>query len=393
MMRTVARATATAARTFGLFAAALLSVQAIGATRTLAAQIPPAAAPATQKIPDRFTDQEFWKFINDVSEPGGYFRSDNILSNETGFQYVIPSLLRAPREGKVYLGVGPEQNYTYIAALKPKIAIIFDIRRGNLHEHMLYKALFELSPDRAEFMSRLFSKPRPAGLDTTVSADSLFEAYWWIPTDSALYRKNRDAVRDLLVTKHGWSPLSAEMNDIYYVYDQFYYWGPSITYNLGQGAGRGGGMPTYREIMTATDGAGKNRAYLATEANWRFIKDMHARNMIVPVVGDFGGPKAIRAVGDWLKERGGVVTAFYASNVEQYLFQDGKAWAYYDNVASLPVDSNSVFIRSAGGGARGFVGGGGMRGPNLLCSIPQLLAAHKAGQTGSYAGVLALCSY
>ena len=65
----------------------------------------------------------------------------------------------------MYLGVGPEQNFPYIIALKPGMAIIFDMRRGNLHEHLLYKAMFELSNDRADFLSRLFSRARPAGLD------------------------------------------------------------------------------------------------------------------------------------------------------------------------------------------------------------------------------------
>ena len=66
----------------------------------------------------------------------------------------------------MYLGVGPEQNFTYITAVRPRMAFILDIRRGNLQEHLLYKALFELSADRAEFLSRLFSRPRAAGLTT-----------------------------------------------------------------------------------------------------------------------------------------------------------------------------------------------------------------------------------
>src|SRR4051812_15178052 len=75
-------------------------------------------ATAQSTIPNRFTDKEFWQFVTDVSEPGGYFRSDNFLSNEMGFLYPIPELKRTTRPGGVYLGVGPEQNFTYIAALQ-----------------------------------------------------------------------------------------------------------------------------------------------------------------------------------------------------------------------------------------------------------------------------------
>ena len=83
-----------------------------------------------------------------------------------------------------------------------------------------------------------------------------------------------------------------------------------------------------------------------------------SRNLVVPVVGDFGGPKAIRAVGHYLKSRGGTVGAFYLSNVEQYLYQDGKWDAFCRNVATLPLDQSSTFIRSQSGGG-GFGGRGG----------------------------------
>jgi hypothetical protein len=334
-----------------------------------------------------------------MSEPDGTFRSENILSNETGFQMVIPGLLKAPRAGKVYMGVGPEQNFTYIAAIKPKMAIIVDIRRGNRCEHLLYKALFELSKDRAEFISRLFSKPRPAGLDTTTSADSIMNAFWNVNTDTAMYTKNRAEVRDVLLKKHSLPLDAADLNGIDYVYEQFLYGGPSITYNFStngyiNGGGRGGNsMPTYYDIMTATDGTGLNRSYVANEANWRWLKDLEGRNMLVPIVGNFGGPKAIREVAKWLKERNAVVTAFYASNVEQYLFQDGIAFNYYDSVAELPTDSTSVFIRSNGGGGRGggFGGPGGMRGPNYMCPIQQLLSVYKAGRIGYYGDIFNYC--
>jgi hypothetical protein len=355
-----------------------------------------AAAPATQQLPARLTDNEFWKFISDMSETAGFFRSENLLSNETGYQMVIPPLLSGPRTNKVYLGVGPEQNFTYIAALKPKIAIIFDIRKGNLLEHLLYKALFELSANRAEFIEKLFSKTHVNGLDTNSTAEAIAAAYWEVFGDSAIYKKNRDAVRDVLAKKHGFALTENDWIDLFWVYDQFYYNGLPITYSSSGGMGGGGrnSMPTYRTLMESNDGRGGNRGFLGTEANWRYLKDMHAKNLIVPVVGDFGGGKAIKAVGAWLKERGATVGAFYASNVEQYLFQDNKAWSYYENVATLPIDSSSVFIRSGNGGGRGTMNGlGGMNQPNRMCSIQRLLDVNKAGRIGSYNDIFLLCEY
>ena len=344
-----------------------------------------AEAPTTG-IPARLSDADFWALIESVSEPGGYFRSDNILSNEIGFQTVIPELLRTTRRGDVYLGVGPEQNFTYITALEPKMALIFDIRRGNMHMHLLYKALFELSADRAEFVSRLFSKPRPRGLDSTATADSIFGAYWYVATDSALYRRNLAAVNNHLVKQHGF-PLSADdLAGIEYVYQAFFYDGPSITYSYPRR--QAGQYPNYADLMVATDASGMQRSFLATEKIFRQLKSMETRNLIVPVVGDFGGPTAIRAVGDYLRAHEATVGAIYVSNVEQYLFQSDAWRRYYDSVGTLPVDSTTTFIRSVGGSFGGGRGGGYVRLPSVLSSVQGLVAAYRAGRINSYYDVI-----
>src|SRR5678815_4987483 len=136
-------------------------------------------------VPTRLSDEQFWKLATDSSEEDGYFRSDNLLSNETTFQYVIPDVLNVARQGRVYLGVGPEQNFTYISALKPSMAFIIDIRHGNFDVHLLYKALFELSKDRVDFVSRLFSRKRPADLKPQSSIEEVFRACLLYTSDAA----------------------------------------------------------------------------------------------------------------------------------------------------------------------------------------------------------------
>ena len=126
-------------------------------------------------LPDSLSNAAFWALSDELSEPNGYFQSDNLVSNEIQFQQVIPDLEKTARANRVYLGVGPEQNFTYIAALKPAMVFIVDVRRGNLQLHLMYKALFELSADRADFVSRLFSKKRPAGLTADSTAEEIFE--------------------------------------------------------------------------------------------------------------------------------------------------------------------------------------------------------------------------
>jgi hypothetical protein len=314
------------------------------------------------ELPARLTDQEFWSLITSSSEPGGYFRSENITnltSNELWFQYVVPDLVARTKPGGVYLGVGPEQNYTYMAALKPKMAIIFDIRRGNLDLQLMYKAIFELSKDRADFISMLFSKPRPAGLDAASTVLTLFNAFATSATSESLHRQNLAAIQNQLTKTHGLPLPADDLTGISDVYQTFYWNGYAVR-----------ASPTYAELMTATDAAGVARGYLASEDRFLFLKDLEARNLVVPVVGDFGGPKAIRAVGAYLKDQGGVVEAFYLSNVEQYLTQDGKWDAFCGNVATLPLDGGSTFIRSTSGGGFG-------RGVGFVSSLGAMAAEVK----------------
>jgi hypothetical protein len=296
-------------------------------------------------LPASLTDREFWKVITDLSEPDGFFRSDNLLSNEMGYQQVIPDLLSRAKTGRVYMGVGPEQNFTYIAATKPAMVFIIDIRRGNLDLQMMYKALFELSADRADFVALLFARKRPAGLTAASTADEIFTAVQNADKTEDLFNENLKTIQEHLTLKHGFELSSEDLKGIEYVYRAFFKFGPQIQYSS-SGSFGGSFQPSYAELMVATDGAGLNRGFLANEDNFRVLKDLHSKNLLVPVVGNFAGPKAIRAVGQYIRQKGGTVSAFYLSNVEQYLMMDGIWGAFCASVATLPLDDSSTFIRS-----------------------------------------------
>src|SRR5437870_897139 len=216
--------------------------------------------------PVELTDRQFWNLSRDSSESDGFFRSDNLLSNETSFQYVIPDLLRSVKQGRVYLGVGPEQNFTYINAFRPAMAIIIDIRHGNLDVHLMYKALFELSRDRIDFVSRLFSRKRPAGLTTNSTVDEISSAFIKADADKELYEENLKAIEDHLMKTHGFPLSSGDRDGIEWAFSNFYRFGPAITYSSSLsantspasvgatgGGGRGNGA-TYADLMTADDG-------------------------------------------------------------------------------------------------------------------------------------------
>ena len=310
--------------------------------------VPPSAGGSTGNLPQQLPDKDFWALSGSLSEPNGYFRSDNLVSNEIWMQHVIPDLLKTTEPGRVYLGVGPEQNFTYIASVKPAMVFIVDVRRGNLHLHLFYKALFELSADRAEFVGRLFAKKRPDGLGATSTALEIFNAYSEVPTSETIYKENLQAVRDHLMKKRGLPLSDDDLKGVEYIAYSFYWYGPGIHYSSTGGRG-GRSMPTYFDLMVSTDAEGRNRTFLSSDETFLVLKNLHAKNLLVPVVGNFGGAKALRAVGKYVRDSGGTIAAFYLSNVEQYLGQQGLWPAFCANVASLPLDDKSTFIRSVRG--------------------------------------------
>ena len=358
------------------------------------------AAPAhAQSLPARLTDDEFWRLVTDISEPGGFFRSDNFVSNETTFQYVIPELQRSHAPGGVYIGVGPDQNFTYIAALRPRMAFVVDIRRQNLVEHLMYKAAIELSPTRADFLSLIFSRPRPGGLTDTASAATLMQAYLAAPPDSIRYRKNLAAITEQLVARHKFALTAEDLASLAYVYEAFFAAGPELTYSFSTARGTrvpffGRRMPNYAELMAETDALGVARSYLASEAAYRGLRELELDNLLVPVTGDFAGDKAIRAIGAYLKAHDATVTAFYTSNVEQYLFQQADDWRkYYANVATLPLNAKSTFIRAVFN-YMGFrdpsSGTPGPRSTTMLSPIQDLLKAVDDGKVMTYYDIIQL---
>jgi hypothetical protein len=355
------------------------------------------AQATTRALPARISDSTFWKMITDISEPGGYFRlTDNFTSNEMEVGELSAMLRSSGVNGGVYVGVGPEQNLSYIAAIRPKMAFVVDIRRQAVVQHLMFKAMFELSKDRADFLTLLFARPRPAGIDSATSIQKIWELYKVQLPDSALAVKLRTQIEQKLTKDHGFALTTEEIAQLKSVIEAFQYFGPSITTQSGSGGGRGGGFGGGRSFADMTgyslDASGQPQSFLSTEDNFRFVKSIEDRNLLVPVSGDFGGPKAIRAIGAWLKTQDATVSAFYVSNVEQYLFQDQKSQAFYENASTLPMDAKSVFIRPYS--MRRFGRGGGFNGdPNnpvrSLCPMQEFLKAAAAGRVASNNDALA----
>jgi len=329
-------------------------------------------------LPAALGDDDFREMTSKFSEPDGSFMYENFLSNEQSYQDPIPNLTSVVTPGRVYLGVGPEQNFTYIAAIRPQMAFIIDIRRQNMLELLLYKALFAMAANRREFVSLLFSRQQPQGLSDASTVDDIFRGYRNSRGNRQLFESNLGRIKEGL----GWLS-DSDKKTVAYVYNVFFSLGPELKYSS---LASGPNGPTYEQLMTLSDQGGRQWSFLASEERFRFIKEMQARNMIVPIVGDFSGPKAIRAVARYLKDRKAVVGAFYLSNVEMYIVPAQKWKAFCRNVSEFPMDTSSTFIRYVVGGYARYVRRekGLYTSTSLIGPMIDVLTAMTTGYPPSY---------
>ncbi len=326
----------------------VLLVMAIASVMTFA------QASATQaKPPESLSAAEFSRLIRDFSENGGYFRSDNFTSNETAYLYIVDKLQQYGTTGGAYLGVGPEQNFTYIAKVRPRIAFIVDIRRQAVIQHLMYKAIFHLSPTRAQFLSRLLSKPAPTGAKPDAALNDLLAHFSTAASDEKLYTENLAALRKTIQEDFQFPLSEADSKSLEYVYKSFYTDGLDIAYRMDGNPSWGNmNFPSLKEITAQTDQYGKQGNFLASVNDYDFVRGMHRKNLIIPIVGNFGGKKALVSVGDYLRKIGLTVTAYYTSNVEQYLFDGTLFNDFAVNVSKLPLTEKSMFIRGVTGRGR-----------------------------------------
>jgi hypothetical protein len=290
------------------------------------------------------TSDQFRTYIAEWSEPEGYFDSDNFISNETSYLHVIDQLHQRVKPGGIYLGVGPDQNFSYIVHTRPMLAIITDIRRQNMLEHLWFKALLDRSANRVEFLSFLFSRHTPQ-VKAGASLQQILIAVRTARTDEALFQTNDKAVRTLLLQKYKLALSPDDLDKIDYVYQTF--WKENLDLRFSSiGRGNASQYPSIEEMLLETDRQGRRQNYVSSEELFQWLKKFEAENRLIPIVGDFAGPHALKTLGSFLKANGLHVSTFYTSNVEFYLFGRPDWFRYVANLKSLPFADDSVFIRS-----------------------------------------------
>jgi len=291
-------------------------------------------------------DSLFPGLVAGLSETPGFFDTDNLISNESSYLHALSVLRRRNVQGGAYVGVGPDQNFSYIAAVRPEVAFIVDIRRDNLLLLLLFRAFFEEAETRAEYLSLLFGRPIPRDREAWRDRDlqTLLDR-----VEDTAPDPERGSTRERLfrrVESYGIPISPQDLSTLTRFHEEFVTRGPRLRYtSLGRPPAPW--YPTYRELLLETDLEGNPSSYLVGEEPYHFLRELQARNGIIPAVGDLAGPHTIQAIGRYLSERRIPISAYYVSNVEFYLWRGGSFSRFVENVASLPLDEESVLIRSA----------------------------------------------
>ncbi len=288
-----------------------------------------------------FSASQFAALIDRLSEEGGYFWNDNYVSNEASYLHPLGKLRELGLTGGVYIGVGPDQNYTYIANLRPSYSFIVDIRRQNLLEHLMLKAIFHFARNRADYLSLLLSRPVAGQFPDSrdYGIEDLVRYFQRTEPDPALYELTQVRMRSYLTQATRLDLSERDFGTIDKIHRAFFLRGLSIKYDYVP-------VPTYGEFLLETDLEGRKENFLNSADGFRYLKRLHEENRIIPVIGDFAGKHALREIGVLLREQGRKVTVFYTSNVEQILVQELTWPEFLRNVTELPLDDRAVFIRS-----------------------------------------------
>jgi len=286
------------------------------------------------------SNKEFENAMNDISEkdPGTYVTSNRVHNEGSYLQVPFTSLLKLDIQNKAYIGVATDQNYSYIAKLKPGIAFIIDIQRPVMLQHLLYKALFTMAESRVDFARLLLNR-------TGNSIDEIIDSKE--SKEKTEVEKTAEKIITLLDKDYGIDLSEEDKRIIKEIYLDFYLNGAYIT------CGTGPGNVPFKELIRQTDTSGQKGHYLWSDEDFAFLKNMSEKNLIIPLVGDFAGTKCISELGKWLKKRKLKVGIFYTSSVEYWIGERKNNFAVWSiwisNLKALPWSENAVIVRATFG--------------------------------------------
>ena len=277
------------------------------------------------------------------SESGGYFDTDNLISNETAYVQVVEELKPA---GGIYIGVGPEQNFHYIGRLRPEWAFVVDVRRDNQLHHLLLNAILTRAETPYAYLCWLFARRCADSSVSGLGIDELLSRIDAASPDEGVLDSHLEDVLGHIERDLGFDLDDEDRGVIEFIYRSYFDEQLELRFRS-HGRRPMAHHPTYRSLLVALGpSSGEASHFLARPEDYAYVRELVLRGRLVPVVGDFAGPLALRKIGDFATSRGEEVSAFYVSNVEFYLMRNGVFPDYVDNIRALPMSDSAQFIRA-----------------------------------------------
>lgn len=301
------------------------------------------------------TPKTFSFLIERMSEPDGTYAYGNWTTNEPDYLRGVDLIKKHNITGGVYIGVGPDQNFTFIEAVRPELAFIVDIRKQNTMLHLVYKVLFETSENRISFFSKLFSRNvnllNQASGD--LSIDEIVGLFKKTLIDKAMTETTARNIQSILGQKYGFFLKDKDRFYIHKILRFFREAGVDICCNTDEETIHEPPNPdaskrymTFAEVLTKVNGSGQQLNAFASEAKYSYLRQMQLDNKIIPLTGDFSGTVTLSKIAAFLKQNKKTVRSFYVSSVEWYLVKNKNFFnSWVENIKGLPIDSNSVFLR------------------------------------------------
>ena len=307
--------------------------------------------------------------LHRAAAPANY-TIDCFVSSEVAYNDVLRRCMPvgdAPRGA--WLGVGPDQNFTYIGALRPQFAVILDARLDNLLEHLLFKLLFAEARGPLDYLCMLLGRRRPVGDladPAAASGKAVLARLSEQPLDEEHEKASRARVESVFAAR--WGANAEILRRVERIQMEFVRRQLRVTSVSESCLANLDKIPDFGEVIGATTAEGFNLHYLTCPDHFAYVKDLHARDRIVPMVGNVTDPTAIARVRDLLGETGLRLSAVYLSNLEEFLLQryvisndriterpnphgdlTGSAGAAYERLLqqleALPCDDDAVLIR------------------------------------------------
>lgn len=288
----------------------------------------------------------FFELLKWLDEPPtGPSSADNLMTNEDSLASVMDQIRSESPPGTVFLGVGPDQNYTFIATARPIEAYLLDYRKKNQLLHLMHLALIAKSPNRIDYLENYWARRVKVGLisppndDHSKTTEKLLLLFRRSELDQQFLAQNiGDVMSELLNSQF----LDAnEIEEVGRIQKRLAGPGPEARFLALKM------YPTIASLISMKTRAGKPGHWLAGDDYYQEVRELCFQQKIYPVVGDWSGQLCLKKLAAHLNSTEKKVGLVYISDVEFFLLRGNRFSHYIENLARLPLHDEVRIVRTS----------------------------------------------